>query len=70
MAPLSQEKEPPANPGRFKLLAPDTKTDRIIKFGDPPSIELPKSVPEDVWGAKAQKSRKPSGSNEQGSFDL
>lgn len=53
-----------------ELLAPDTKTDRIIKFGDPPSIELPKSVPEDVWGAKAQKSRKPSGSNEQGSFDL
>jgi hypothetical protein len=50
-----------------ELLAPDTKTDRIIKFSDPPSIELPKSVPEDVWGAKAQK---PSGSNEQRSFDL
>ena len=53
-----------------ELLTPDTKTDRIIKFGLPPSVELPKSVPEDVWGAKAQKSRKPSGSNEQGSFDL
>jgi hypothetical protein len=53
-----------------ELLTPDAKTDRIIKFGDPPSIELPKSVPEDVWGAKAQKARKPSSSNEQGTFTL
>lgn len=52
------------------LLAPDIKIDRVIKFGDPPFIELPKSVPEDVWGAKAQKSRNPSSLDEQGSFDL
>ena len=52
------------------LLAPDIKIDRVIKFGDPPFIELPKSVPEDVWGAKAKKSRNPSSLDEQGSFDL
>lgn len=52
------------------LLCPEPRTDRIIGFGELPSIELPRSVPEDVWGAKAQKSKKPSGSDQQGSFDL
>lgn len=52
------------------LLSPDTGTDRVIRIGEPPVIELPKSVPEDVWGARAEKTRKRSAPDEQGSFDL
>ena len=45
-------------------------SDRIIRFGEPPVVELPKSVPEDVWGTKGQKDKKPSAIEEQGSLNL
>lgn len=52
------------------LLSTGAETDRVIMIGEPPVIELPKSVPEDVWGAKSQKARKRSAPDEQGSFEL
>ncbi|MBV0893272.1 hypothetical protein KTN05_15775 [Paracoccus sp. Z118] len=52
------------------LLSARPGSDRIIRFGEPPIIELPKSVPEDVWGMKGQKARKPTAADEQGSFDI
>lgn len=52
------------------LLSVRPRSDRIIGFGEPPIIELPKSVPEDVWGMKGQKARKPTAPDEQGNFDL
>lgn len=52
------------------LLSADPSSDRIVRFGEPPVIELPKSVPEDVWGAKGQKAKKSSETEEQGSLNL
>lgn len=52
------------------LLGDDSRSDRILKFGEPPVIELPKSVPDDVWGRKGQKDKKPSAIEEQGSLNL
>lgn len=52
------------------LLNNEIGVERVIGFGELPHIELPKSVPEDVWGAKAQKARDPSKLDEQGSFEL
>ena len=52
------------------LLEGRSKSDRIIGFGQPPVVELPKSVPEDVWGAKGAKFKTLTSSTDQGSFDL
>lgn len=50
------------------LLSSETGEDRILTIGEPPVLELPKSVPEDVWGAKGQKAKKPDEDDPQGSF--
>lgn len=52
------------------LLAERPKTDHIISFGNPPVVQLPKSVPEDVWGTKGLKLKTSPASIDQGNFDL
>ena len=52
------------------LLGTRPTADQIIGFGVPPVVELPKSVPEDVWGSKGQRAKTPAVSTDQGSFDL
>ena len=52
------------------LLNADPVTDRIIRIGELPVVALPKSVPEDVWGAKGQNSKKAPASDTQGNLDL
>lgn len=51
-----------------RLLASEVSADRILTIGEPPVLELPKSVPEDVWGAKALKVKKTDKDDPQGSF--
>ncbi|MFD2741195.1 DUF4365 domain-containing protein [Sulfitobacter aestuarii] len=52
------------------LLGSGREGNHVIGFAELPIIGLPRSVPEDVWGAKAQKARRQSATDEQGSFDI
>lgn len=51
-----------------QLLASEVSKDRILMIGEPPVLGLPKSVPEDVWGAKGHKAKKPDEDDPQGSL--
>lgn len=52
------------------LLSDRTRSDRTIRLGNPPIVDLPKSVPEDVWGVKGQNAKKSAAPEAQGIFDL
>lgn len=43
---LTDQQDKPAG-----LFDDETSSDQFLKFGEPPEIELPTTVPEDVWGA-------------------
>ncbi|WP_260078458.1 DUF4365 domain-containing protein [Phaeobacter inhibens] len=51
-----------------QLLVSESVEDRILIIGEPPVLELPKSVPDDVWGAKANKAKKSDEDDPQGSL--
>ena len=51
-----------------QLLTSEVSVDRILTIGEPPVLELPRSVPEDVWGAKAHKAKKTDEDDPQGSL--
>lgn len=52
------------------LLPADTTSGQTLNVGEPPSISLPKSVPEDVWSPKKRKKKPDDGEKKQGSFEL
>jgi hypothetical protein len=46
-----------AEPSAGDLFAePETRAERVISFGEPPSVALPTRVPEDVWAAARPRS--------------
>lgn len=51
-----------------QLLISEVGEDRILMIGEPPVLELPKSVPDDVWGAKGHKEKKSDENDPQGSL--
>jgi hypothetical protein len=52
------------------LLGHAAKDIHILRVGDPLILELPRSVPEDVWGGKSQKPKQPVDGDQQGSLDI
>ena len=53
-----------------KLLEAESRADGILEFGSPPVLELPKSVPDDVWGSKRKRAENRSENDAQGALDL
>lgn len=51
-----------------QLLTSEAPVDRTLTIGELPVLELPRSVPEDVWGAKANKARNTEEDDRQGSL--
>lgn len=51
-----------------QLFGPKVESDHILQIGNPPVLELPRSVPEDVWGAKGHKPQRSEVDDPQSSF--